>query len=555
MLELAGFGVCTGPVPALDGGMRRQGGHQLAERRARRVGANIASLMLARGLDRRREVAVRLALGASQGQVVRPMLMEAVLLALGGGCAGLLVAWAGLYVVKAVTFHPFFRQVALDSRLLGFVLVLSLTTPVMFGLGPALGASRLHIAAALQAAGTGLVGRARGLRTRALLVVSQIAVALALLVVCALAVRAAVTLQSADLGFETANVLVARADLPEWSYANPVQVVGFQENVVENLRRLPGVRNAAATSRLPVLDPPPKVAMSIQGRAAMKRDEARVDRVAVSPDYFTAMGIAVVRGRSFSPRDTAAAPGVALLSDEAARRYWGSRERALGARIGLGDERPEGPWFQVVGIVGNVASSLVDPAPRPYVYVPLAQQPERNLAFVLRTWTDARGLSASTREAVRAVDAGQAAYDLGTLDEALYASSGNDRLVAGFFSAFALVALLLASGGLYALMSYSVGCRESEIGMRMVLGARPVDVLWMVVLDGLRLGLSGVVVGVLGAYPLVQAMRGAVRGVRISDPLLYAGLAALLVTIAVAASYLPARRAMRLDLVRALRAE
>jgi putative ABC transport system permease protein len=263
----------------------------------------------------------------------------------------------------------------------------------------------------------------------------------------------------------------------------------------------------------------------------------------------------VLRGRSFSPRDTVDAPGVALLSDEAARRHWGSHERALGARIRLGDERPDGPWFEVVGIVGNVRSSLAEPAPRPCVYVPLAQQPEHRLAFVLRTVTDATGLSAPARDAVRTVDAGQAAYELRTLDEALYASSANDRLVAGFFAAFALVALLLASGGLYALMSYSVGCRKSEIGMRMVLGARPVDILSMVVLDGLRLGMTGVVVGVLCAYPLSQAMRGAVGGVGMSDPLLDGGLAALLVIIAVAASYLPARHAMHLDLVRALRTE
>jgi len=516
--------------------------------------ANIASLMLARGLDRRRELAVRLALGASRGQVVGPMLIEAVLLAIGGGCAGLLIASAGLHVVRAVTYHPFFRQVTLDSRLLGFVLVLSLATPLMFGLGPSLGASRLQIAAALQSGGPGLMGRARGLRTRAVLVVSQIAAALALLVVCALTVRAAVRLQRADLGFETANVLVARTELPEWGYPNPAQAVAFQEEVVTGLRRLPGVVNAAATSRLPVLDPPPKVTLSIQGRAAMKSD-ARVDRVAVSPDYFSATGIAVLMGRPFSLRDAEDATGVALLSDEVARRYWRSRERALGARIRLGDETPGGPWFQVIGIVANVATSLADPAPRPYVYVPLAQQPEHDLAFVIKARTDAAGLSAPAREAVREVDPGQAAYDVRTLDEALYAASGNDRLVAGFFSAFALVALLLASGGLYALMSYSVGCRESEIGMRMVLGARPADVLRMVVLHGLRLSLTGAAVGVIGAYPLAQAMRGAVHGVGMSDPVLYGGLAALLVVIAVAASYLPARRAMRLDLVRALRSE
>jgi putative ABC transport system permease protein len=364
-----------------------------------------------------------------------------------------------------------------------------------------------------------------------------------------------VKLQRADLGFETTNVLVVRADLPEWGYTTPIQVVTFEEKVVAHLQRLPGVANAAATSWLPVLDSPPSVAMSIEGRAATKIDGVQVDRVAVSPDYFAAMGIAVVRGRSFSPRDTVDAPGAALLSDEVARRYWGSRERALGARVRFGDVRPEGPWFQVVGIAGNVVSSLVEPAPRPYVYVSLAQQPERRLAFVLRATTNAAALSAPAREAVREVDAGQAAYDLRALDEALYAASGNDRLVAGFLSAFALVALLLASGGLYALMSYSVGCRESEIGMRMVLGARPVDVLRMVVLHGLRLSLAGVVVGVLGAYPLAQVMRGAVGAVAMSGPLLYGGLAALLVVVAVAASYLPARCAMRLDLVRALRAE
>jgi putative ABC transport system permease protein len=517
--------------------------------------ANVAGLMLARGLDRRKEVAIRLALGASRGQIARPMFMEAVVLALGGGGAGLLFASAGLDVVRAVTFHPFFRQVALEPRVLAFVLALSLATPLLFGLGPALSASRLRITLALQAAGTGSVGTARGLRTRAVLVVSQVAVALALLVVCALTVRAAVKLQRVDPGFDTTHVLVVRTDLPEWNYEAPAQIVAFQEKVTANLARLPGVGNAAATDRLPVLDTAPITEMSIQGKAGEESGGPWAARVAVSPDYFATMGIALLAGRSFSPRDKGDAPGVALLSDDVSHRYWDTRERTLGARIRLGGSGEEGSWLEVVGVVGNVRSSLAEAAPRPCVYVPLAQAPERKLAFVLRAAANAAGLSAPAREAVRAVDAEQAAYDLRTLDQALYASSGTDRLVAGFFAAFALVALLLASVGLYALMSYSVGCRTGEIGMRMVLGALPVDILSMIVLQGLRLGATGVAAGVLIAYPLAEAMRGAVQDVGTSAPLLYGGVAALLLLVATVSGYLPARHAMRLDPAKALRAE
>jgi putative ABC transport system permease protein len=514
--------------------------------------ANVASLMLARVIDRRRETAVRLALGASQGQIIRPMLAESALLGLVGAAAGLLLAYAGLDVVRAVTFHPFFRQqVEFDHRVLGFVLALAIATPVLFGLGPALSASRLSIHVALQTGGTGLASSPGTQRMRAMLVVSQIAVALALSVVCVLTVRAAVTLRQADLGFETDRLLIMRMDLPESRYTTPAQVVNFQEEAVEKLARIPGVGYAAATSRLPVLDPQRIAAMTIEG-IADERDRAWAVHAAVSPDYFATMGIKLIAGRTFSPRDSAEAPGVAVLSNEAAQRYWGGRDRALGGRILFDGPSASPPWLEVVGIVTDVRSSVQEKPPRPDVYLPLAQHPERRLALVLRAIKNPTDFPTAARETVGTIDSGLAIYELRTLEQALDESLANDRLAAGFFMAFALVALLLATIGLYGLMEYAVVRRTGELAVRMVLGARPVDILWMVVLQGVRLTLAGIGTGILTAYPMAKVLRSAVRGVQSTGLSLYVGLGILLVVIAILASYFPARRVMRMDLARAV---
>lgn len=515
--------------------------------------ANVAGLMLARGLDRRREVAVRLALGAGRGGILRPLLAEAFLLGLAGGGGGLLLAAWGLDLVRAATFHPFFAQVTIDGRVLGFVLALSFAAPLLFGLGPALAAARLPVRAVLQGAGAGVVGGAGGERARAVLVVGQIAAALALLVACALTVHAAVALRRVDAGFAADRVLVVRADLPEARYPERADLAAFQERLLAELAALPGVRRAAAADRLPLLDGERLTTLAVQGQPEGSGGAALCAGVAVSPEYFEVFGLARLAGRGFAVAPGGQTNAVAIVSAAAARRSWGAPAAALGARIRLAEEGPRAPWREVVGVVGDARRSLREASARPSVYVPIAQRPERRLAFALATAGPPEQLAAATREAVRRVDAALAVPQPRSFARALAESLWQDRLVAGFFTAFALVALLLAAAGLYGLMAYAVGRRRGEIGMRMALGARPGDVAALVVGEAARLALFGIVLGTAAAYPLAQAMRGAVPAPAATAVSAYAAVAALLAAIALLASYLPARRAMRVDPAQALR--
>ncbi len=516
--------------------------------------ANVASLMLARAFDGRRTVAVCMALGARPRQIVGPMALEAVMLGLLGAGSGLLLAFAGLEVVRALTFHPFFQQqVDLDHRVLGFVLLMAFVTPLLFGLGPAMTAVRVPLLDALKSGGQGLVSGRGTQRARAVLVVSQIAVALALLVVCVLAVRAAVTLRTADLGFDTARMLTMRADLPDSRYATPRELAAFTDEVLAGVARIPGVRRVAAATHLPALGAQPTTPMTIQGRANAE-ERPGVVPAAISPEYFRTLGLEMLAGRGLSPRDTADAPGVAVLGNETVRRYWRGRDQALGARIQV-DGMPSGAWLEVVGIVGDVRRSLAETTPGPHVYVALAQQPARRPVFVIRTGDASAEAAAEARDVVRRVDPSLAVYDLRTFDEALNASLANDRLTAGLFAAFALVAVFLASIGLFGLIEYAVVRRTGELALRMILGARRIDILSMVVVQGLRLTVTGIAAGLLVAYPLAQLFGGAVRGVDASAPWTYAGIAALLVAIALMASYVPARRAVRVNLAGAVRSE
>ncbi|HEX5760401.1 MAG TPA: ADOP family duplicated permease [Thermoanaerobaculia bacterium] len=512
--------------------------------------ANVAGLMLARGLDRRREVAVRLALGAARGRIVRPLLAQAALLGLAGGAAGLLLAALGLDLVRAVAFHPFFDQVTIDGRVLGFVLALALAAPLLFGVGPALAASRLAVRDVLQGAATGAVAGAGSQRTRAVLVVTQLALALALLVACSLTVHAAIALRRVDAGFDTARTLVLRADLPETRYPDSAAVARFQERLLAALAELPGVRHAAASDRLPLLDGERLAPLAIRGRQERSDGDLFAAAAAVSQGYFEVFAIELLAGRGFPPSGGGEAGAVALLSESAARRSWGSPAAALGAGVRL----DRGPWREVIGVVRDVRRSLRESAPRPSLYLPLAQHPERRLAFVLRAEGPPEALAAAAREMVRRIDAELAVEHPRSFDQALFDSLEQDRLVAGFFTAFALVALLLAATGLYGLMAYSVGRRRGEIGVRMALGARPRDVLALVLGEGARLAALGIALGIAAAWPLARAMRGAVHGVEPSGPALWGGVAALFAATALLASYLPTRRALRVDPAEALRA-
>ena len=402
--------------------------------------------------------------------------------------------------------------------------VLAVLTPLLFSFLPALNAARADLNEALNEGAGRTSGGVRGRRSRNALVVAQLSLAATLLILSTLVVRTAMAQARLDLGFDPANVLTLQIELQGPRYPGDEPVRRFHDAALARLARRP---------------------------APTLADRPWALRATVSPDYFAAFDIPLVRGRGFTAADGPDAPGVALISGETSRRYWRD-EDPIGRRIRLGDG--DGPWLEIVGVVGDVFNRQeLEEGFDPQLYVPLAQHPQRAVALAIRTTTDPAGLMAAVRREIHAEDPDQAVYDVRTMAQAFHDQLASDRLIFGMFATFALVALLLAAAGLYGVMSYSVAQRAQEFGVRLALGAQGGDVVRLVVRQGLVLVSVGVVLGLLGGYALASAIAGILFGVGPADPLTYGGVTALLVTVAILASYLPARRAVAQDPIRALR--
>ncbi len=514
--------------------------------------ANVANLMLARAVARRKELAVRAAIGAGRLRLVRQLVTESALLGLLGGVLGLLLAWGGLAVMAALAYEPFFRQIEIDYRVLTFVAVLALLTPLLFSFLPALHAARADLNEALNEGAGRTSGGVRGRRGRNALIVAQLSLAAALLILSTLIIRTAIAEARLDLGFDPANVLTLQIELQGPRYPGDDEVRRFYDAALTRLARLPGVADAAVTSSLPVLGGLGQTAFGIEGRPApTPADRPWALRATVSPGYFETFDIPMVRGRGFTSADGPEAPGVVLVSAEAVRRYWRD-EDPIGRRIRLGDG--EQPWLEIVGVVGDVYNrQQLEEGFDPQLYVPVAQHPQRAMAFAARTTTDPAGLAAAVRREIHAEDPDQALFDVQSMAQAFHEQLASDRLIFGMFATFALVALLLAAAGLYGVMSYSVAQRAQEFGVRLALGARGSDVVRLVVRQGLVLVVVGTAIGLLGGFALANAIASILFGVGPADPLTYGGVAALLATVAFLASYVPARRAVALDPIRTLR--
>lgn len=514
--------------------------------------ANVANLMLARAVARRKELAVRAAIGAGRMRLVRQLVTESVLLGLLGGALGLLLARGGLAIMKAVSYEPFFKQIAIDYRVLSFVGVLSLVTPLLFAFLPALHAARADLNEALSEGAGRTSGGVRGRRGRNALVVAQLSLAAALLILSTLVIRTAIAQARLDMGFDPANVLTLQIELQGPRYPGDDEVRRFYEGALDRLARLPGVAHAAVTSALPVLDGLGQIAFAIEGRPEpTPADRPWALQATVSRGYFAAFDIALVRGRAFTPADGPDAPGVALVSAETARRYWRDDD-PIGRRIRLGDGG--GPWLEIVGVVADVFNrQTFAEGFDPQIYVNVAQHPRRAMAFALRTTTDPAGLAAAVRREIHAEDPDQALFDVRSMAQAFHEELASDRMIFGMFATFALVALLLAAAGLYGVMSYSVAQRRQEFGVRLALGARAGDVVRLVVRQGLVLVVVGTALGLLGGFAMSSAVANILFGVGPADPLTYGGVTALLATVAFLASYVPARRAVAQDPIRALR--
>nr|MBA2502036.1 ABC transporter permease [Pyrinomonadaceae bacterium] len=519
--------------------------------------ANVANLLLARASARRKEIALRTALGAGRRRIIRQLLTESLLLACLGGAFGLVLSLflTDLLVAISPADVPRLDEIGLDARVLGFTVGVVFLVGLLFGLAPALQASKTDLNDALKEGGrSSTEGRGRN-RVRGLLVISEIALSLLLLIGAGLLIKSFVLLRDVNPGFDAANVLTMRIGLPAARYAETKQKANFFRELTERVNALPGVEAAGATVSLPLGGSNFSVGRSFvrEGRALATENSLDSDYFVLTPDYFRTMRIPVKTGRLFTNQDTVETPPVVVINETLARRVFPG-EDPIGKRLTVW--RDEKFAREIIGIVGDVKSSRLDAETNSQIYVPYAQDATwGGLSLAVRTKGEPETLAAGVRDAVRAIDKNLPAYDIKTMDTVLSASVANNRLVVLLFGVFAMFALLLASIGIYGVIAYSVAQRTHEIGIRIALGAQTSDVLRLVVGQGMRLVVVGVGLGLIGAFVVTRLLVSLLYSVSATDPLVYAGVAVLLTIIALLACYIPARRATKVDPMVALRYE
>ena len=514
--------------------------------------ANLANLVLSRATGRRRELAVRAALGASRLRVVRQMLTENLIYGILGGALGLAVAYGGLTLMKAIAFEPFFQMLSVDRNVLTFTAVLALLTPVLFAILPALQTTRADAGEALKDGGARTAGGVRAARSRSILIVAQLALAVTLLVVATLLVQALRNVANAPLGLDTQRMLTARLELPAWRYPTPASMVEFQSQLLERLRSNPSVTEAAFADRLPLLDGEPVTEVTIAGRAPGRpEDRPWTVTSAVSDGYFDAAGIQLVAGRAFDGNDVPGRPRVAVINKEMARRYWDTPEKAIGARVAMSGD-PDGE-AQIVGITSDVLRGDREGV-NPQLFVSARQRPVRSVVLIVRS-EDPLAAAPGVRAQIRGLDADIPVYQVRPFQQAIDEDLSSGQILSGMFASFALLALVLAASGLYAVVSYAASQRVKEFGVRIALGATGGDIVRMMFRQTGKLVAIGLVLGLTAGRLLAMAATSLLYRVSASDPATYAGVAATLGAIALIATYVPVRRVMRIDPVRALRQE
>ena len=518
--------------------------------------ANVANLLLARAATRGREIAIRTALGAGRGRIVRQLLTESLALAVLGGLAGLLLARWGVDLLLALSPPNLLglKEVALEPRVLGFTLLVSVLTGVIFGLAPALVTSRLNLNDSLKEGGRGASG-GRGHRTRGALVLAQIAIALVLLIGSGLMVRSLLRLQAVNPGFDAQGLLTARLLLPNSKYGEDQKRVAFFHQLIARVAALPGVRAAGAIDALPFGSTlGSATGFSVVGRPdPLPAERPTVDVRVVDQNYFAAMSIPLLKGRLFTEREATEESHVVVINEAMARLNFPG-EDPIGKRVVI-NMKDENLPNEIIGVVGDVKHTGLDVEPRAMTYWPHPELARSGMTLVVRADGDPLGLTAAVRREVQAMDADQPIADVRTMAQLLADAVARARFSALLLAIFAAVALVLAGVGIYGVMAYAVAQRTHEIGVRRALGAQTGDVLRLVLRQGMTLALAGVGVGLVAALALTRVLASLLYGVSATDPLTFVGLAALLATVALLACLIPARRAAKVDPMVALRYE
>jgi predicted permease len=529
--------------------------------------ANVANLFLARATTRQREIAIRKALGASRTRVIHQLLTESVMMAVFGGALGLLLAAVGQsFVAKAASLLPrslgspsvaaHIASAGIDGAVLGFNLAMSVLTAILFGLTPAVRASRDELNDSLKEGGRGAAVDHRYLRDG--IVVAEVALALILLVGAGLLIRSFLGLMNVDPGFSPENALTLNISLPDSRYTSAQPMIAFEQQALDRLSALPGVKSAGGVFGLPLGDDAVAGDFIVEGQAAPAPGTQPfiAGKKVIGGDYFKAIGIPLLKGRYFDKHESKTAPHVVIVSQSLAQHFW-PRGDAIGKRLKPGFFNDA--WCTVVGIVGDTKQYSLGDTPSPSMYLPYAQAPApflmQDMTLVLRNASDPLSLVAAARGAVQAVDPDLPVFDVATMEQLVYRSASEPRFNAALLGIFAALALVLAAVGIYGVMSYAVMQRTHEIGLRMALGAQASDVLQQIVRQGMLLAAGGIAIGMAGAWVVTRFLASLLFGVRPTDPMTFAMVPSVLAAVALLACYLPARRAATVNPMVALRYE
>ena len=519
--------------------------------------ANVANLLLARASGRQKEITIRSAIGAGRRRLIRQLLTESLLLSIVGGTLGLFIAIWGTGMIERIgsRINPVFNGFHLDLRVLAFTFGLTLVTGLLFGIAPALQMSSPNLSESLKDTGRGLGGSPKSNRLRGALVITEVAMTLVLLVAAGLLVRTIVRLGNVDKGFDSRNVLTMNIGLPSLKYPKPENWIAFYKQATERIGALPGVSASGITSVLPLSDNFDGRGLVVEDYPKPRGEEISVDLYVVTPGYLRAMEIPVIKGRAITEQDNVDGMKVALINQTMAEQLWPNQD-PLGKRIRFPDN-DQNPlrWRTIVGVVSDVSQYALDQKPPMQIYLPHEQFPTSFNTIVVKTAGKPEEMFGAVRSAILSVDGEQAVYNVATLEEL----QSNSIVLRSFFMllliTFAVLALMLAVVGIYGVMSYAVTQRTQEIGIRMALGAGAGDVLKLILRSGLALTAGGLVIGLAGAFMLTRLLSVLLFGVRPTDALTFTTVSVALITAALVACYLPARRATKVDPLVALRYE